>query len=221
MPSCSLSILAECSNLQLLSLQRCGLTSLQGLSHCTNLKYIDAQASVGFTLIYHITNDFRFHVYISKLIIWIHSKITWYTKFKVSEMVLRSQGLTREALDIWSQKLMVLFYGDNNKQHALKSHYRKHSCDCLWFCKQVWLNISYWLGIFYACHILAVLWITKNSFPFSFPFLSFWALNKICTSVQVHIKHLSASFCPAFHCLSSEFMLEGTKYVPIFCYQVS
>uniref|UniRef100_A0ABK0LDN7 Leucine-rich repeats and IQ motif containing 1 n=1 Tax=Rattus norvegicus TaxID=10116 RepID=A0ABK0LDN7_RAT len=43
LPSCSLSILAECSNLQLLSLQRCGLTSLQGLSHCTNLKYIDAQ----------------------------------------------------------------------------------------------------------------------------------------------------------------------------------
>ncbi|XP_031205277.1 leucine-rich repeat and IQ domain-containing protein 1 isoform X3 [Mastomys coucha] len=43
LPGCSLSTLAECSNLQLLSLRRCGLTSLQGLSHCTNLKYIDAQ----------------------------------------------------------------------------------------------------------------------------------------------------------------------------------
>ncbi|GAB1295540.1 Leucine-rich repeat and IQ domain-containing protein 1 [Apodemus speciosus] len=43
LPGCSLSTLAECSNLQLLSLRRCGLTSLQGLSHCTNLKYIDVQ----------------------------------------------------------------------------------------------------------------------------------------------------------------------------------
>ncbi|CAO2581570.1 Leucine-rich repeat and IQ domain-containing protein 1 [Lemmus lemmus] len=40
---CSLSTLAECTNLQLLSLRRCGLTSLHGLSHCKNLKYIDAQ----------------------------------------------------------------------------------------------------------------------------------------------------------------------------------
>ncbi|XP_006514319.1 leucine-rich repeat and IQ domain-containing protein 1 isoform X3 [Mus musculus] len=43
LPGCSLSTLAECSNLQILSLRRCGLTSLQGLSHCTRLKYIDAQ----------------------------------------------------------------------------------------------------------------------------------------------------------------------------------
>ncbi|XP_035314337.1 leucine-rich repeat and IQ domain-containing protein 1 isoform X1 [Cricetulus griseus] len=43
LPGCSLSTLAECTNLQLLSLQRCGLTSLHGLNHCKNLKYIDAQ----------------------------------------------------------------------------------------------------------------------------------------------------------------------------------
>ncbi|XP_057613895.1 leucine-rich repeat and IQ domain-containing protein 1 [Chionomys nivalis] len=43
LPGCSLSTLAECPNLQLLSLQRCGLTSLHGLNHCKNLKYIDAQ----------------------------------------------------------------------------------------------------------------------------------------------------------------------------------
>ncbi|XP_076409963.1 leucine-rich repeat- and IQ domain-containing protein 1 isoform X2 [Peromyscus maniculatus bairdii] len=43
LPGCSLSTLAECTNLQLLSLRRCGLTSLHGLSHCKKLKYIDAQ----------------------------------------------------------------------------------------------------------------------------------------------------------------------------------
>ncbi|XP_052609200.1 leucine-rich repeat and IQ domain-containing protein 1 isoform X2 [Peromyscus californicus insignis] len=43
LPGCSLSTLAECTNLQLLSLQRCGLTSLHGLNHCKKLKYIDAQ----------------------------------------------------------------------------------------------------------------------------------------------------------------------------------
>uniref|UniRef100_A0A8C6QDI3 Leucine-rich repeats and IQ motif containing 1 n=1 Tax=Nannospalax galili TaxID=1026970 RepID=A0A8C6QDI3_NANGA len=41
--SCCLSTLAECPNLQLLSLQRCGLRSLHGLNNCKNLKYIDAQ----------------------------------------------------------------------------------------------------------------------------------------------------------------------------------
>ncbi|KAL1774926.1 leucine-rich repeat and IQ domain-containing protein 1 isoform X1 [Sigmodon hispidus] len=43
LPGCSLSTLAECTNLQLLSLRRCGLTSLHGLNNCKNLKYIDAQ----------------------------------------------------------------------------------------------------------------------------------------------------------------------------------
>ncbi|XP_055972953.1 leucine-rich repeat and IQ domain-containing protein 1 [Sorex fumeus] len=43
LPGCSLSTLGECSNLQFLSLQRCGLTSLDSLSNCKKLKYIDAQ----------------------------------------------------------------------------------------------------------------------------------------------------------------------------------
>ncbi|KAI4577853.1 hypothetical protein MJT46_019384 [Ovis ammon polii x Ovis aries] len=43
LPGCSLSTLAECPNLQFLSLRRCGLTSLHGLSNCKKLKYIDAQ----------------------------------------------------------------------------------------------------------------------------------------------------------------------------------
>ncbi|XP_069440253.1 leucine-rich repeat- and IQ domain-containing protein 1 [Ovis canadensis] len=43
LPGCSLSTLAECPNLQFLSLRRCGLTSLHSLSNCKKLKYIDAQ----------------------------------------------------------------------------------------------------------------------------------------------------------------------------------
>ncbi|XP_055483870.1 leucine-rich repeat and IQ domain-containing protein 1 [Psammomys obesus] len=43
LPGCSLSTLADYSNLQLLSLRRCGLTSLHSLSQCQNLKYIDVQ----------------------------------------------------------------------------------------------------------------------------------------------------------------------------------
>ncbi|XP_032973456.1 leucine-rich repeat and IQ domain-containing protein 1 isoform X2 [Rhinolophus ferrumequinum] len=43
LPGCSLSILAECTNLQFLSLQRCGLTSLHSLSNCKKLKYVDVQ----------------------------------------------------------------------------------------------------------------------------------------------------------------------------------
>ncbi|KAB0377702.1 hypothetical protein FD755_009280 [Muntiacus reevesi] len=45
LPGCSLSTLAECPNLQFLSLRRCGLTSLHSLSNCKKLKYIDAQVS--------------------------------------------------------------------------------------------------------------------------------------------------------------------------------
>ncbi|KAI4586926.1 hypothetical protein MJG53_004713 [Ovis ammon polii x Ovis aries] len=43
LPGCSLSTLAECPNLQFLSLRRCGLTSLHSLSNCKKLKYVDAQ----------------------------------------------------------------------------------------------------------------------------------------------------------------------------------
>ncbi|XP_017362315.1 leucine-rich repeat and IQ domain-containing protein 1 isoform X2 [Cebus imitator] len=43
LPGCVLSTLAECTNLQFLSLRRCGLTSLHSLSNCKKLKYIDAQ----------------------------------------------------------------------------------------------------------------------------------------------------------------------------------
>ncbi|XP_029811599.1 leucine-rich repeat and IQ domain-containing protein 1 isoform X2 [Suricata suricatta] len=43
LPGCSLSTLADCPNLQFLSLRRCGLTSLHGLSNCKKLKHIDAQ----------------------------------------------------------------------------------------------------------------------------------------------------------------------------------
>ncbi|XP_062058030.1 leucine-rich repeat and IQ domain-containing protein 1 isoform X3 [Lepus europaeus] len=43
LPGCNLSPLAECTNLQFLSLRRCGLTSLHGLGNCHKLKYIDAQ----------------------------------------------------------------------------------------------------------------------------------------------------------------------------------
>ncbi|XP_074840103.1 leucine-rich repeat- and IQ domain-containing protein 1 [Carettochelys insculpta] len=41
LPGCSLSTLSECSNLQFLTLRRCGLTALEGLSNCKSLKYID------------------------------------------------------------------------------------------------------------------------------------------------------------------------------------
>ncbi|XP_059042444.1 leucine-rich repeat and IQ domain-containing protein 1 isoform X4 [Mustela lutreola] len=43
LPGCSLSTLAECPNLQFLSLRRCGLISLHSLSNCKKLKHIDAQ----------------------------------------------------------------------------------------------------------------------------------------------------------------------------------
>uniref|UniRef100_A0A8C8RE11 Leucine rich repeats and IQ motif containing 1 n=1 Tax=Pelusios castaneus TaxID=367368 RepID=A0A8C8RE11_9SAUR len=43
LPGCSLSTLSECTSLQLLSLRRCGLTALEGLSNCKSLKYIDVE----------------------------------------------------------------------------------------------------------------------------------------------------------------------------------
>ncbi|NXX53381.1 LRIQ1 protein, partial [Scopus umbretta] len=43
LPACSLSTLCECSNLQVLTLRRCGLVALEGLSGCKNLKYINVE----------------------------------------------------------------------------------------------------------------------------------------------------------------------------------
>ncbi|XP_077195074.1 leucine-rich repeat- and IQ domain-containing protein 1 isoform X2 [Paroedura picta] len=43
LPGCSLSTLSQCSRLQFLSLRRCGLIALEGLSSCRDLKYIDVQ----------------------------------------------------------------------------------------------------------------------------------------------------------------------------------
>nr|XP_033807549.1 leucine-rich repeat and IQ domain-containing protein 1 isoform X3 [Geotrypetes seraphini] len=43
LPGCSLANLSECTRLQSLSLRRCGLTVLEGLGNCNELKYIDVQ----------------------------------------------------------------------------------------------------------------------------------------------------------------------------------
>ncbi|XP_065599289.1 leucine-rich repeat and IQ domain-containing protein 1 [Cyrtonyx montezumae] len=43
LPACSLSTLSECSNLQVLTVRRCGLVALEGLSSCKDLKYINAE----------------------------------------------------------------------------------------------------------------------------------------------------------------------------------
>uniref|UniRef100_A0A8C0ULI7 Leucine rich repeats and IQ motif containing 1 n=1 Tax=Cyanistes caeruleus TaxID=156563 RepID=A0A8C0ULI7_CYACU len=43
LPACSLSTLSECSNLQVLTLRRCGLIALEGLSNCKDLKYINVE----------------------------------------------------------------------------------------------------------------------------------------------------------------------------------
>ncbi|XP_069085726.1 leucine-rich repeat and IQ domain-containing protein 1 isoform X2 [Pleurodeles waltl] len=43
LPGCSLSTLSECTKLQSLTLRRCGLTALEGLDKCSDLKYIDVQ----------------------------------------------------------------------------------------------------------------------------------------------------------------------------------
>ncbi|XP_069705917.1 leucine-rich repeat and IQ domain-containing protein 1 isoform X2 [Phaenicophaeus curvirostris] len=43
LPACSLSTLSECSNLQVLTVRRCGLTVLGGLSSCKDLMYINME----------------------------------------------------------------------------------------------------------------------------------------------------------------------------------
>ncbi|KFV05256.1 Leucine-rich repeat and IQ domain-containing protein 1, partial [Tauraco erythrolophus] len=43
LPACSLSTLSKCSNLQVLTLRRCGLVVLEGLSSCKDLKYINVE----------------------------------------------------------------------------------------------------------------------------------------------------------------------------------
>ncbi|KFO75275.1 Leucine-rich repeat and IQ domain-containing protein 1, partial [Cuculus canorus] len=43
LPPCSLSTLSECSNLQVLTLRRCGVVVLEGLSSCKDLKYINME----------------------------------------------------------------------------------------------------------------------------------------------------------------------------------
>ncbi|RXN18300.1 leucine-rich repeat and IQ domain-containing 1 [Labeo rohita] len=43
LPGCSLSTLSECNNLQTLTVRRCGLTSLDGLNQCAQIRYIDVQ----------------------------------------------------------------------------------------------------------------------------------------------------------------------------------
>ncbi|KAG1937079.1 leucine-rich repeat and IQ domain-containing protein 1 isoform X2 [Pimephales promelas] len=43
LPGCSLSTLSECNNLQTLTLRRCGLTSLDGLNQCAQIRYVDVQ----------------------------------------------------------------------------------------------------------------------------------------------------------------------------------
>ncbi|KAK7160353.1 hypothetical protein R3I93_008103 [Phoxinus phoxinus] len=43
LPGCCLSTLSECNNLQTLTLRRCGLTSLDGLNQCAQIRYIDVQ----------------------------------------------------------------------------------------------------------------------------------------------------------------------------------
>ncbi|XP_054033846.1 leucine-rich repeat and IQ domain-containing protein 1 [Dryobates pubescens] len=43
LPACSLSTLSQCSSLQVLTLRRCGLVALEGLSNCKDLKYINVE----------------------------------------------------------------------------------------------------------------------------------------------------------------------------------
>ncbi|KAL0968633.1 hypothetical protein UPYG_G00269400 [Umbra pygmaea] len=46
LPACSLTTLSQCPRLQSLTMTSCGLTSLEGLSRCTELRYIDVQDNV-------------------------------------------------------------------------------------------------------------------------------------------------------------------------------
>uniref|UniRef100_A0A8C4JXE7 Leucine rich repeats and IQ motif containing 1 n=1 Tax=Dromaius novaehollandiae TaxID=8790 RepID=A0A8C4JXE7_DRONO len=43
LPRCNLSTLSECANLQVLTLRRCGLVALEGLSNCKDIKYINVE----------------------------------------------------------------------------------------------------------------------------------------------------------------------------------
>ncbi|XP_041111160.1 leucine-rich repeat and IQ domain-containing protein 1 isoform X3 [Polyodon spathula] len=43
LPGCNLSTLSECTKLQTLTLRRCGLTALDGINRCKELKHIDVQ----------------------------------------------------------------------------------------------------------------------------------------------------------------------------------
>uniref|UniRef100_A0ACB8FPR1 Uncharacterized protein n=1 Tax=Sphaerodactylus townsendi TaxID=933632 RepID=A0ACB8FPR1_9SAUR len=45
LPGCSLSTLSQCCRLQFLSLRCCGLTALEGLGSCKDLKYIDVEGN--------------------------------------------------------------------------------------------------------------------------------------------------------------------------------
>lgn len=46
LPGCSLSTLAQCPQLQFLSLRRCGLRSLDSISQLRRLCYIDVQVNI-------------------------------------------------------------------------------------------------------------------------------------------------------------------------------
>ncbi|KAG2459831.1 leucine-rich repeat and IQ domain-containing protein 1 [Polypterus senegalus] len=46
LPGCSLSTFSKCRKLQAITLRRCGLTVLEGINQCKELKYIDVQENV-------------------------------------------------------------------------------------------------------------------------------------------------------------------------------
>lgn len=43
LPGCSLSTLAQCTQLRFLSLRRCGLTALESINQLQQLAYVDVQ----------------------------------------------------------------------------------------------------------------------------------------------------------------------------------